>query len=71
MRNGFTLVELVIVIVIMAILASIAAVSLGGTIDRYRMSQAAEVIERFDARAVTLASPTPTSSPRLIAAKVN
>ncbi len=51
MRNGFTLVELVIVIVIMAMLSTIAAISLGGTIDRYRIAQAAETIERFDARA--------------------
>lgn len=50
-RNAFTLIELVIVIVIMAFLASLAVISLGGTMDRYQLSRASETIERFDARA--------------------
>ncbi|MGI9472561.1 MAG: pilus assembly FimT family protein [Rubripirellula sp.] len=50
-RDAFTLIELVIVIVIMAILSTLAVVSLRGTMDRYLISQAAETVERFDARA--------------------
>jgi prepilin-type N-terminal cleavage/methylation domain-containing protein len=51
MRNAFTLIELVVVIVIMAILSTIAAVSLSGTMGKYDLSRAAETIERFDANA--------------------
>lgn len=51
MRNAFTLIELVVVITIMAVLATIAALSLGGVMDRYQIGRAAETIERFDARA--------------------
>lgn len=51
MRNAFTLIELVVVILIMAILSTIAAVSLGGTIGKYDLSRASETIERFDANA--------------------
>ncbi|TWU58434.1 hypothetical protein Poly51_12120 [Rubripirellula tenax] len=51
MRNGFTLIELVIVIAITALLATIAALSLGGVMDRYRLGRAAETVEMFDARA--------------------
>lgn len=51
MRRAFTLIELVVVMIIMGTLASMVVYSLGGTIDRHRMSQAVETIEIFDARA--------------------
>lgn len=50
MRSGFTLVELVIVLVIAAMLTAIASLSLRGTLDQHQLSRAAEVIERFDAK---------------------
>jgi len=50
-RGGFTLIELVAVIAIMALLSTLAVISLRGTIDRYHMSQAKQVIELFDAKA--------------------
>jgi prepilin-type N-terminal cleavage/methylation domain-containing protein len=48
---AFTLIELMVVIALASILASLAAVSLGGTMDRYRLSQAEQMIEAFDAAA--------------------
>lgn len=51
MRAAFTLVELVIVLLIAALLSSIALVSLGGTVDRYRLARGVEVIQQFDQRA--------------------
>jgi prepilin-type N-terminal cleavage/methylation domain-containing protein len=51
MRNAFTLIELVVVIVIMAILSTIAAMSLGGTMSRYDLVRATETVQRFDANA--------------------
>lgn len=50
-RTAFTLIELVIVIVIMAVLSALTVLSLGGTMDRYHLNQASEVLELFDARA--------------------
>ncbi|MEM1068736.1 MAG: prepilin-type N-terminal cleavage/methylation domain-containing protein [Planctomycetota bacterium] len=50
-RTGFTLIELVVVLVIMALLVSIAAVSLRGTMDRYHLNQAKQVIISSDAKA--------------------
>lgn len=49
--TGFTLIELVVVMMIMALLASLAMVSLGASIDRYRLARAVDAIETFDARA--------------------
>ena len=45
------MIELVVVIVILAILSSLTVYSLGGTMDQYQLSRAAETIEIFDARA--------------------
>jgi prepilin-type N-terminal cleavage/methylation domain-containing protein len=50
-RRAFTLIELIVVIVIMGLLATLAVLSTGGMMDRYQLSQAAETIEIFDARA--------------------
>ncbi len=51
MRKAFTLIELVVVMVVLALLASLTVYSLGGTMDRHRLSRAIETIEMFDARA--------------------
>lgn len=51
MRKAFTLIELVVVMVLLALLASLTVYSLGGTMDRYRVSRAIETVELFDARA--------------------
>lgn len=50
-RFAFTLIELVVVIAILAALTALASLSLGGVMDRYRLSRAAETIEAFDAGA--------------------
>ena len=50
-RLAFTLIELVVVVVIIGVLAALAVLSLGGTMDRYQLSRAAETIEMFDAHA--------------------
>jgi general secretion pathway protein H len=49
-RVGFTLIELIAVMAIMGLLASVAVTAVGGTMDRYRLSRAAETVEMFDAR---------------------
>ena len=50
-RIGFTLIEVVAVIVVLSILSTITAVALGPTLDRQRLSQAIEKLEWFDAKA--------------------
>lgn len=47
---GFTLIELIVVLVIMGLLSSLAIVSVSHTIDRNQLAAAAETIEIFDAR---------------------
>lgn len=49
--SGFTLLELIVVVVIIALLSSLVIVSLSGTLGQYELGLAAESIERFDARA--------------------
>jgi prepilin-type N-terminal cleavage/methylation domain-containing protein len=49
-RPAFTLIELMVVIVILGLLTAIASLSLGGVMDRYQLSRAAETIEAFDGR---------------------
>ena len=46
---AFTLIELVVVLVLMSLLATLTVTAFGGTIDRYRLSRAAETFESFDA----------------------
>jgi general secretion pathway protein H len=57
-KDGFTLIEVVVVVAIMALLATIGAVSLRGTIDRYYLSQARQAIEISDAKARRIARTT-------------
>jgi Tfp pilus assembly protein FimT len=45
------MIELVVVMVIVSLLATLAMLSFGGTMDRYRLSCAAETVEMFDAHA--------------------
>ncbi len=52
------MIEVVVVVTIMALLATIASVSLRGTIDRYYLSQARQTIEISDAKARRVARAT-------------
>lgn len=47
-RCGFSLIELVVVVVLMGILASLASMSVRGVIVRQRLARAIEVVEQFD-----------------------
>ncbi len=47
-KRGFSLIELVVVLVLMAVIASLATLSLRGVIARQRLGRAIEVIEQFD-----------------------
>lgn len=49
--HAFTLIELVVVMVLIGIMTAMAVLSLGGTMDRYRLTQATETFQTFDARA--------------------
>ncbi|MGB0595483.1 MAG: pilus assembly FimT family protein [Rubripirellula sp.] len=57
-KDGFTLIEVVVVVTITALLATIGAVSLRGTVDRYYLSQARQAIEISDAKARRIARTT-------------
>lgn len=46
--NGFSLIELVVVLVLMGMLAGTAAVSVRGVVVRQDLSRAAEIVEQFD-----------------------
>ncbi|TWT98398.1 prepilin-type N-terminal cleavage/methylation domain-containing protein [Stieleria varia] len=48
--RGFTLIELIVVLVIIAMLSGLVVLSVGSTMDRHRLSQAVETIEAFDMR---------------------
>ncbi len=50
-RAGFTLIELIVVILILGMLTAMASLSLGGVMDRYQLGRAAETLEAFDAQA--------------------
>ena len=69
LRQGFTLLELVIVFVILGILSTIAITSLAGRVGDYQLTQATEIIGRADALARRQAShqrqPVNTSVARL------
>ena len=69
LRQGFTLLELVIVFVILGILSTIAITSLAGRVGNYQLTQATEIIGRADALARRQAShqrqPVNTSVARL------
>ena len=47
-RAGFSLIELVVVLLLMAIMASMATIGLQGVVIRGRLVRAAEVVEQFD-----------------------
>ncbi|MDV6033896.1 MAG: type II secretion system protein [Phycisphaera sp. RhM] len=47
-HRGFSLIELVVVLVLMAVIASMATLSVRGVIARQRLGRAVEVIEQFD-----------------------
>ena len=51
LRRGFTLIELVVVVLLIALLTSLAVVSLAGAANQYRLSSAVEVFERFELQA--------------------
>ncbi|MCH1439062.1 MAG: type II secretion system GspH family protein [Rubripirellula sp.] len=55
-RQGFTLLELMIVFVILSLLATIAMTSLASRVGDYRFTQAVEIIGRVDAHARRQAS---------------
>ena len=57
-KDGFTLIEVVVVVAIMAFLATIGAVTMRGTVDRYYLSQARQAIEISDAKARRIARMT-------------
>lgn len=50
-RQAFTLIELIAVLVILGLLSIIASLSLGGVMDRYQLTRAAETLQSFDAKA--------------------
>ena len=50
-HSAFTLLEVVAVMVMLGLLSTVAVVSLSGTLDRYRLNRAVEMVELFDARA--------------------
>jgi len=47
-RRGFSLIELIVVIVLLAIVAATASLSLRGYVQRHRLARAAETLGRFD-----------------------
>ncbi len=49
-NRGFTLIELIVVLVIIAVLSGLVMLSVGSTMDRHRLHQAVETIETFDMR---------------------
>ena len=69
LRQGFTLLELVIVFIILGVLSTIAITSLAGRVGDYQLTQATEIIGRADALARRQAShqrqPVKTSVARL------
>ena len=47
-RYGFSLIELIVVLILMALMAALATTSARGYIVRSRLTRAAEVVEQFD-----------------------
>ncbi|WP_161604636.1 prepilin-type N-terminal cleavage/methylation domain-containing protein [Roseiconus nitratireducens] len=47
-RRGFSLIELVVVLVLMALLATLAAYSVRGVFQRQRLARGVEIIQQFD-----------------------
>ncbi len=50
-RRGFTLIELVVVMIVLGLLASIVIFSLRGNVQRRQLTRAVETFQMFDARA--------------------